>query len=344
MDVAFCSYQESGRAGRDGDQADCILFYHYKDKKTLESMIRKSSNNPNGASTRRKIDQLYTCVRYCEDEFRCRRTMQLEFFGENFDRQKCNGTCDNCKAGKVPDRRDMTKVAQDLLQILTQAQSNRKFGGNNVTMNQVADIFRGAKNKTVTDGFVINNIKGYGVGSQMKKHEIDRVMHAMIFERLFVEESSETNVGFLADYLQSGENAVAVLNGSRKFFVEFPSATAKKKATAKTSSTASKKEKKKKAEPKTSKGKRKSSVSSGTPSTATSDGLKFAEVDDSSDDEILGASPTFAAYKATSQVLDDHQTQELNKFIKKMTTLWAQEEQEMGNHIFCTFFLQTLFW
>src|SRR5210317_1620789 len=98
-------------------------------------MIRKSSNNPNSASTRRKIDQLYTCVRYCEDEFRCRRTMQLEFFGENFDRCKCNGTCDNCKAGKVPDRRDMTKTAQELLQILTQAQSYRKFGGNNVTMN-----------------------------------------------------------------------------------------------------------------------------------------------------------------------------------------------------------------
>lgn len=304
-------------------------------------MIRKSSNNPNGPSTRRKIDQLYTCVRYCEDEFRCRRTMQLEFFGENFDRRKCNGTCDNCKAGKVPDRRDMTKVAKELLQILTQAQSNRKFGGNNVTMNQVADIYRGAKSKSVTEGFVTGRIQGYGAGSQMKKHEIERITHAMIFERLFVEESSETNVGFLADYLQLGDNAQAVLNGGRKFFVEFPSAIrTRKKVTSKASSTTTKQSKKKKAEGKTSNGKRKTSISSGTPSTTTSDGLKFTEVADSSDDEIVGTSPSFSAFKANSQILNDQQTSELNQFIKKMITLWAQEEQEMGNHIFCKFVLQ----
>mmetsp|Transcript_7238 Transcript_7238/g.17013 ORF Transcript_7238/g.17013 Transcript_7238/m.17013 type:complete len:332 (-) Transcript_7238:424-1419(-) len=301
-------------------------------------MIRKSSKNPRGVSTRRKIDQLYTCVRYCEDEFRCRRTMQLEFFGENFDRRKCNGTCDNCKAGKVPDRRDMTKVAQDLIQILTQAKNNRKFGGNNVTMNQVAELYRGAKNKTVMEGFVTGRIQGYGSGSSIKKHELDRIMHAMIFERLFVEESSETGAGFLADYLELGENAQAVLQGGRKFFVELPSATkTRKKAASKTSSTATKQAKKKKAAPKTSKGKRKSSVSSGTPSTTTSDGLKFAEADDSSDDEILVASPPFSTFRAGSaeDILDTDLTAELNTFIKKIINLWAQEEQAMGNNIHC---------
>ena len=73
-----------------------ILFYQYKDKKTLEMMIRKGAGQQRySQATNRKIDQLYTCLRYCEDSFECRRTLQLRFFGEVFDKSKCNKTCDN---------------------------------------------------------------------------------------------------------------------------------------------------------------------------------------------------------------------------------------------------------
>ena len=129
-------YQESGRAGRDGDKADCILFYAYKDKKILEMMIRASSKNPNCPAMRRKIDQLYGCLRYCENEFICRRTMQLEFFGERFDSSKCNDTCDNCKAGLEADRRDISDDGIIILQLLEDLLQQKN--GRGASMAQVS--------------------------------------------------------------------------------------------------------------------------------------------------------------------------------------------------------------
>ena len=88
-------YQESGRAGRDGDYADCIIMYHYKDKHIVDSMIRKSSGDVGHKDTIRKLEDVISCVQYCEDKFSCRRFLQLSFFGESFDKAMCNKMCDN---------------------------------------------------------------------------------------------------------------------------------------------------------------------------------------------------------------------------------------------------------
>ena len=219
-------YQESGRAGRDGEKADCILFYSYKDKQVLEGMIKKSASNPFGQSTRRKIDQLYTCLRYCEDDFRCRRTMQLEFFGESFHRNKCRGTCDNCREGREIDRRDLTEVARVMLTLLSAIQAQKRRSGLGVTLLQLTELFRGSKTKSITKSLPnYANLQGYGHASRYnlkKKPDIDRIAHAMIFERIIVEVSEQNKQGFSSDYVQPGENAEAVRSGQRQFFVEFP--------------------------------------------------------------------------------------------------------------------------
>lgn len=255
--------------------------------------------------------------------------MQLEFFGERFNRSKCNGTCDNCKSGKEPERRDMTNVAKMLLSLLTEFQKKRN--GRGVTMLQVSELYRGSKTKSLIGNIDTGRLKGYGAGSKFKKYEIDRITHAMVFDRLFVEESTETNGGFSADYVQYGENAYPVLNGSRQFFVEFPKAQAARKT--KIAKATTKKSNKKKPAAKASTGKRNSAGAAKTPD--ADNGLQFQEVGDSDDDDVLSASP-FSANKVDLQmVLSQDQTKQLSEKIKKMTRIWALEEQEMGKNVHC---------
>ena len=323
-------YQESGRAGRDGDKADCILFYSYKDKKILEKMIRSNAPNAYCPAMRRKIDQLYSCVRYCENEFMCRRTMQLEFFGEKFDRVKCNNTCDNCRSGKEPEKRNLTTQAQSILQLLDDLLVQRN--GRGATMAQLTELYRGSKSKTATKFIDVKKLSSYGSGSKFSKSDVDRIMHAMVFNNI-LEEISETNArGFNSDFVHLGRRAEELRVGSFDFFVEFPKASSKtpkaKKKRTTTSAT-----KKNKDSPKARKA-----------MTVKNGKLEVANIEtiDDSDDEFefdngLNQPGRKVGNKSKSpdkSILPKNHTSTLMERIKKLVSLWADEEVMNGNKVF----------
>lgn len=149
-------YQETGRAGRDGLNSECVLMYSLSDKVKQMHFVNEKETQQERARALEELDEI---VSYAELAT-CRRGFLLKHFGESYWTDNC-GACDNCTSTRKTERIDATKIAQMFLSCVVRAKE--KFGA-----NHIIDILRGSESQKVLD-FRHQTLSTYGVGKEISK-------------------------------------------------------------------------------------------------------------------------------------------------------------------------------
>ena len=194
-------HQESGRAGRDGLNSECTLFYSWGDAQKAKSMLVDSAKKDNApaAQLENNLAALNSLVGYCENEIECRRTLLLGHFNEKFDRSRCfdrrenRWMCDTCQAkaeGAAFEEKDVTDAAAAASKVVMGVCDS----GASSSMTLIIDVFRGSKAQYVK-AQKLEQLDGYGAGSSMKKTEVERLLRWLIMQGYLLERTTRQTHG-----------------------------------------------------------------------------------------------------------------------------------------------------
>lgn len=158
-------YQETGRAGRDGGEGQCVAFYNSKDIQKLEKFLEGKPLAEQDIG--RQL--LQETMVYCESSV-CRRKLLLHYFGESYENKNC-GNCDNCLSPKKQVQ------AKDMLQIALEAIIAVK---ENFKVDYIVDFLMGKENVEIID-HKHEELELFGVGSDEEEKRWNAVIRqAMI--------------------------------------------------------------------------------------------------------------------------------------------------------------------
>ena len=149
-------YQEIGRAGRDGLEAEVLLLYSVGDITQRKTLIDQLEESP---YKQHAYEKLQSMARFANAE-RCRHELLAAYFDDTID--ACGTACDNC-INPEKEKETITVEAQKLLSAIFR--TGQRFG-----MHYVVDVLRGSTEKRILDN-AHETLSVYGIGKERSKQQ-----------------------------------------------------------------------------------------------------------------------------------------------------------------------------
>ncbi len=213
-------YQEAGRAGRDGERAECVMLYGRQDVVTQNFFIDRMGEE--GNLTNAQIEKLRAAARnrlsamkgYCLTDG-CLRKHILNYFGESAP-EKCD-MCSGCEADGA--RVDVTEIARPIVKLV-------KDSGGRYGAGVIKDALRGMKNEKVI-GFGLTGYESYGALSAFTSGAVAEIMDALIDKGFLMRTEGKYPVIML------GKNAHMLIDGEERMLLKHAPETMQEKKTRK---------------------------------------------------------------------------------------------------------------
>jgi ATP-dependent DNA helicase RecQ len=205
--------QETGRAGRDGLAAECVLLYSSADVFSWESLVRKSAAESELEPEEQErliasqMEHLLSMRRYAQAT-RCRHAALSEYFGQSYPAAAC-GACDVC-LGETDSLPEATVMAQKILSCVARVQE--RFG-----VRHVCEVLRGAKTDAVLrHGH--DRLSTFGLLAAIDQRAAENLVHQLLDQELLTRTAGDRPVVTL------NERSWEVLRGSREVVLLEPRA------------------------------------------------------------------------------------------------------------------------
>ena len=191
-------YQEIGRAGRDGEESECIMLFSPGDVQTQKYIIETATES--SIRKENELSKLQTMINLVYTQG-CYRKFILNYFGEEY-----SDNCDNCSNCEAPGELvDKSVDAQKVISCVYRM--NQRFG-----IGMVVDVLRGSKNKKVYElGF--DELSTYGIVKNYTKDALTEFIN-MLISHGFLNYKGEYPV------LTLNQLSMEIIKGERKVFVK----------------------------------------------------------------------------------------------------------------------------